>query len=240
MSKLINCFLVLLLLLFVSCQKETKRKLGYGVEGIDVSHHQSEIRWDSLTKQNLRFVFMKATEGSTHTDTKFDYNWSEAKRVGLKRGAYHFFSMYSNATEQARHFIEKVKLEQGDLPPVLDFEHDQFFPNPSITDSLDVWLSIVGQYFKVKPIIYTNYKLYNTYIKNHLENYPLWIARYNNEALPFEDAQNPYIWQYGNRGRMAGIQGDVDFNVYTGTLSDLENICYNPLEKKPKLLTNPE
>ena len=173
MSKLINCFLVLMLLFFVSCKKETKRKLGYGVEGIDVSHHQSEIRWDSLTKQNLRFVFMKATEGSTHTDTKFDYNWSEAKRVGLKRGAYHFFSMYSNASEQARHFIEKVKLEQGDLPPVLDFEHDQFFPNPSITDSLDVWLSIVGQYFMVKPIIYTNYKLYNTYIKKRESSFCL-------------------------------------------------------------------
>lgn len=236
MKALITSILMLILVSLNACKKDTERLSGYSIEGIDVSHHQKDIIWDSLARQNLTFVFMKATEGMTHTDTRFDYNWSEAKRVGLKRGAYHFYSLDSYAKDQARHFIKTVKLEEGDLPPVLDFEHDRFLDNEGLTDSLSIWLTAVEDYFKIKPIIYTNLKLYNTYIKNHFDSYPLWIARYGNEEQPIPVTNMPYIWQYGNRGRLAGIDGHVDFNVFLGSVSEFENLCYMPKEninKKP-------
>lgn len=227
-------FLIIFSLTLHSCKKDTVRLNGYAIEGIDVSHHQKDIQWDSLINQNLKFVYMKATEGVTHTDTKFDYNWNEARRIGLKRGAYHFYTIDADATEQAKHFIETVKLEDGDLPPVLDFEHERMSYDASLPDSLSLWLSLIENYFNVKPIIYTNLKLYNTYIKNHFDKYPLWIARYNNIECPIPGTSSPYIWQYGNRGRLSGINGHVDFNIFLGSQTDFDNLCLNTKDKNLK------
>ncbi len=40
----------------------------------------------------LRFAYVKATEGGDWTDPRFEKNWREARRAGLRVGAYHFFS----------------------------------------------------------------------------------------------------------------------------------------------------
>ena len=53
---------------------------GYDVMGIDISHHQGNIEWEHLrnAKVNgkpLRFVFVKATEGTTLLDENFNENF---------------------------------------------------------------------------------------------------------------------------------------------------------------------
>jgi lysozyme len=233
MFKPIKLIPYLLILCLFSCKKDTKRLVGFDIEGIDVSHHQQKIYWDSLAKKNLTFVFVKATEGMSHTDTQFDFNWNEAKRIGLKRGAYHFFSTFTNATDQARHFIQTVKLEKGDLAPVLDFEDNIYFLEPGLKDSIYTWLTMVENHFRIKPIIYTNLNLYNNFIKPSFSNYPFWIARYQSDNLPIPNNSLSYIWQYGNRGRISGINGHVDLNVFLGTQTDFNNLCYtDELDKK--------
>ena len=109
---------------------------GYEIHGIDISHHQGTIQWDTLTERALiddhpiRFIVMKATEGATIVDENFYKNFRKAKDHGFIRGAYHFWSVKSGATAQARYFIRNVKLQSGDLPPVLDVEHK----TPNLTD----------------------------------------------------------------------------------------------------------
>ncbi len=93
----------------------------YAVHGIDVSHHQGIVNWDQISRQDIHFVFAKATEGGDHVDSLFAYNWKEMRRVGLKKGAYHFFRPNMNPEIQAKIFIENVELFAGDLAPVLDF-----------------------------------------------------------------------------------------------------------------------
>ena len=69
------------------------------------------------------FIMIKATEGASRVDQNFKDNFHQAREYGFTRGAYHFYSVYSPADKQAQFFIKNVKLENGDLPPVLDVEH---------------------------------------------------------------------------------------------------------------------
>ena len=87
----------------------------YPIRGVDVSYYQGEIDWGILAEENIDFAFIKATEGSSHIDTKFKENWEQSGKTRLKRGAYHFFSFDSNGEAQAEHFISVVPKEEGML-----------------------------------------------------------------------------------------------------------------------------
>ena len=76
-------------------QLNNPSKKRYPVRGVDVSHYQGTIDWPVLAAQDLDFAYIKATEGSSHTDEKFAENWEAAKDTGLRIGAYHFFSFDS-------------------------------------------------------------------------------------------------------------------------------------------------
>lgn len=217
-------FFVVLLL---SCNRPTIRMNDYAVHGIDISHHQQNIDWDKISDQNIHFAFAKATEGMTHVDTLFCHNWEEMNRVGILRGAYHFFRPKFSPTLQAENFTEMVEMEFGDLPPVLDVEVTDGVSEAELLNGIQIWLSIVEQKTKMTPIIYTNQKFFNKYLADRFPDNLIWIARYNSLFDPHlvNDASWQF-WQYGNRGRLDGIAGDVDFNVFHGTLLELEQLCY--------------
>ena len=119
-----NRFLWLLVLLLTvgSCHKVTQRRPEYTVQGIDVSHHQSWINWSSLPSQGIHFAYIKATEGEDLVDSLFSFNWCEAQKAGVHRGAYHYFRPGTSVLPQVLNYIREVHLEPGDLPPVLDVE----------------------------------------------------------------------------------------------------------------------
>jgi hypothetical protein len=79
--------------------------LWSNVIGVDVSNHQGEIDWSALAGSNVAFAYIKATEGGDFRDRRFQLNWDGAKRAGLARGAYHFFTQCRSGAEQARNFI---------------------------------------------------------------------------------------------------------------------------------------
>ena len=80
----------------------------YEIHGVDVSHYQGTIDWETLSQQGLDFAVIKATEGSTHIDSRFDENWNAAEQTHLYLGAYHFFSFDSDGDKQAASYIETV------------------------------------------------------------------------------------------------------------------------------------
>jgi len=200
----------------------------YAVHGIDVSHHQSFINWDKIATQNIHFSFAKATEGMDFVDTLFCHNWEEMNRVGLLRGAYHFFRPKSDAALQAANFLNWVEIDYGDLPPVLDIEVTDGVEGESLIKGIQTWLKLVEQKTRIKPIIYTNQKFFNQHLAEHFEEYPIWIARYNSFFNPnMHNSREWKFWQYGNRGQLDGINGNVDFNVFHGNLYELEDLCYD-------------
>ena len=92
------------------------------IRGIDVAHWEPEIDWMKLRAQEIRFAFIKATQAADYVDNKFLSHWTGAKQAGILRGAYHFIDPRVDGRLQAENFLRTVKLEPGDLPPVLDLE----------------------------------------------------------------------------------------------------------------------
>ncbi len=199
---------------------------GYDIRGIDISHYQGNIDWDLLQNAMIercpvRFILIKATEGTSRLDPKFADNFNQAREYGFIRGAYHFWSNKSTAREQAYFFLENVALEEGDLPPVLDIEHKP--ADMSIEDfqrNILTWLHIVEDKYHVKPIIYTYYKFKLKYLSDPVFNdYPYWIAHYYVDKVEYDGEWK--FWQHTDAGRLPGIKGYVDFNIYNGSFYDL-------------------
>ena len=210
---------------------------GYEIHGIDISHHQGHIDWDELkdngmiNKFPVRFIFMKATEGTSIIDDNFKENFHQAREYGFTRGAYHFYSVHSPAKDQAEFFIKNVKLENGDLPPVLDVEHKpKNQTDEEFKASVQEWLLTVEQYYHVKPIIYTYYKFKLRYLSDPIfDEYPYWIAHYYVEKVTY---QGPWkFWQHTDAGRLPGIKGTVDFNIYNGSFYDLRKLTIGAREQ---------
>ena len=208
---------------------DAKYPKGYEIHGIDISHYQGEINWDKLRHSMiegcpLRFIIIKSTEGSTKLDENFNDNFYQSREYGFIRGAYHFWSNKSTAREQAYYFLKQVHLENGDLPPVLDIEHMP--KNRSIEDfQRDVltWLHIVEDRYHVKPIIYTYFKFKEQYLNAPVfEDYPYWIAHYYVDKVEYKGSWK--FWQHTDVGRLPGIKGHVDLNIYNGSFYDLKKL----------------
>lgn len=202
---------------------------GYKVHGIDVSHHQGKINWtevDTMDVNGIRidFAFLKATEGITRQDRQFERNWKKTKEVGIMRGAYHFFHPSRNAAEQARNFIREVKLEPGDLPPVLDIEKSNRQSKKVIVDGALEWCRLIEEHYGVKPIIYTSPGFYNKYLTDDFGDYTLWIAHYYKD-LPRMTHRKWQFWQHTDKAKINGISKGVDLNVFNGSLSKLQRMC---------------
>lgn len=219
-------FISFLFLFCLSCETPTERLNGYAVHGIDVSHHQSRINWQAVAADSIDFVFIKATEGVTFQDSIFCDNWEQISKTDIKRGAYHFFLPHISPQLQAEHFIDRVEMKTGDLPPVLDVETDDKVSHNEMIAAITVWLTAVEEHYKIRPIIYTNLKFHKKYIAKNFDDYPIWIARYSPYKPNLNYGQSWTFWQYGNRGSVQGIEGNVDLNVFYGDFLHLEEMTY--------------
>ena len=217
---------------------------GYEIHGIDVSHYQGKIDWDELRNAMvsgcpLRFVIVKATEGSSKLDENFADNFYQAREAGFIRGAYHFWSNKSSARKQANWFLTNVHLEEGDLPPVLDVEHKS--PNMSIPDfqrEVLTWLHIVEDKYNCKPIIYTNYKFRDQYLSDaRFDDYPYWIAHYYVPKMEYHGQWK--FWQHTDVGKLPGIRGYVDLNIYNGSFYDLRKLCIQHISNPSDTIPDP-
>lgn len=201
---------------------------SYSIHGIDVSKYQSIIAWEEVKAMKVRniqlgFAFIKATEGIGNTDPQFKHNWKKTKENTIIRGAYHFFIASKDGRMQAENFIDKVELEPGDMPPVLDAEQLNGATTEQLKKEMKKWLDIVETYYGVKPIIYTNVDFYRRNLGSEFDNYPLWIAHYYQTEQP--RIQRGWIfWQHSDEGRVNGIVSKVDFNVFAGDSLEFKNL----------------
>jgi lysozyme len=190
------------------------------VVGIDVSQYQGQIQWNKVKTIEgafpIEFVFIRATAGKDKVDPQFAQNWKESKHNKLLRGAYHFYRPNENSIAQATLFIRTVALQKGDLPPILDIES---FPKNQPMDSLKAglrrWLTKVDQHYGIKPIIYTNERYYEDFLKDDFSDFQFWIANYNFFAETMQD--DWLFWQFTEKATIDGIEGNVDVNLYNGT-----------------------
>jgi lysozyme len=205
------------------------------IKGIDVSHHQNDIDWRAVKAAGVEFVFIKATEGTTFIDPKFKLNWKLAKEAGLIRGAYHFFRTTSPLEGNIANLLKTVeKLEPGDLPVVLDLEVPNQWADIEPVRRADLirrWTGGISDHFggTIKPILYMSPNFANETLGNaaFLSDYPLWLAHYTRAEQP--RVPPPWsdwtFWQHTNEGKVPGIKGYVDLNLFNGTRKQLLNIA---------------
>lgn len=197
-----------------------------GQKGIDVSRFQDSINWKKVAQnKEIKFVYIKATEGATIKDKMYKYNVKKAREQGLLVGSYHVYSSRTTAYEQFNNFKSVVKKDQQDLIPVLDIEavhcHKLYMKR------VDKLLELMEKEYGCKPMIYTSEKLYMTHFNiQKYKRYHFFIANYNRKP---DMAYT--LWQYTQSGTVKGIRGSVDFSRFNPKYG-LANITIP--KKRPK------
>ena len=224
------------------------------IYGIDISKYQHihakklhPILWNQLRITHLgtmskkkvsgevdypvSFIFIKSTEGSSVKNQYYASDYRSARRKGIPVGTYHFFSVRSGAASQAYYFLNNTYLNTGDLPPVLDVEPtrqqiEELGGVKELFSRIRTWLKIVEQRAGVKPILYVNQTFVNRYLPEAPDvkrDYRVWIARYG-EYKP--DVRLAF-WQLCPDGRVSGITGNVDINVFNGYRDKFDEFLKN-------------
>ncbi len=94
-------------------------------DGIDVSHHQGKIDWKEVAKdKQIKFVYIKATQGTSIKDKNYEQNIKGARRQGLRCGSYHYLSCLTSVRSQFRNFQKAMRGHKQDLIPMIDIEHE--------------------------------------------------------------------------------------------------------------------
>lgn len=192
------------------------------IAGVDLSHYQGTVDWEILSKEDIQFAYIKATEGSSHVDEQFAANWQQAGKTSLKVGAYHFFSFDSPGETQAMNFITSVGIRDGMLPPAIDVEYyaDKRNNPPdskTVQEQLQAMICQIESYYQTTPVIYATEEVWERYLKGYFDDYPIWIRN----VITKPKIQEPWtFWQYTNRARLKGYTGEetfIDLNVFHGS-----------------------
>ncbi len=222
----VSVLIVFIALLMYSCTvaagKKAREKLP--VCGVDVSSYQGDIDWKELSENHVEFAFIKATEGRTYRDKRFENNIENANRTDIAVGAYHFMSFESDGDSQADNFIDAVGDNELDLPPVIDVElYGKFTDNPPDPDSvgeiLDVLVKRLSEEYGRMPIIYTNRFGYALYVSGKYEDCDIWFCDITKRPTLF-DGREWTFWQYSHTGKLSGFdgsEGHIDLNVFAGS-----------------------
>jgi lysozyme len=190
---------------------------GFSSVGIDVSHHQGKINWEHLYDTAFAstppdFVYLKATEGMTHVDTRWKRNRASCLKLSIKHGAYHFFQPKKLPIPQAEHFLAYYIPQAGDLPPVLDVETEGY-SDEDLIHKMTRWLEYVEEKTGMRPIIYTSYHFYKIKFKTKFPTYKFWIASYSRKPKGIMENAQIIHWQFTEKAHLPGHQVLVDMNV---------------------------
>lgn len=194
-----------------------------GVLGIDVSKWQKEIDWDKVKNEGVDFAIIRcgyrgSVTGSLVEDPYFEQNIKGARAAGIKVGVY-FFTQAVNeveAVEEASMVISLVRDYELQYPVFIDTEGAG---GNGRADSLNVEeRTAVCEAFcttvknaGLEAGVYASRNWYNNKLTaGTLESYAIWLAEYRSVPL----YQGYYqMWQYTSKGKINGINGNVDLNV---------------------------
>ncbi len=193
-------------------------------KGIDVSRYQDKIDWEKVASDEVDYAFIRLgirgyTEGEIMEDETFQDNIEGALKNDIDVGVYFFTQAMSEeeAEEEAGFVIESIAPYKVEYPVVIDVEAvTSTNARGNDLTSAERTKYCITFCEKIKeagytPMIYGNLKTFTLLLDiKELEAYDKWFAYYD-ESYYF-----PYdfkIWQYTNKGRVAGIKGDVDLNI---------------------------
>ena len=180
-------------------------------DGIDVSSYQMDIDWSTTASdKNIKFVYVKATEGATYRSRHYEFNIENARKYGIRVGSYHFMSTRVSIQRQFQNFISVVEKDDQDLVPLIDIEEKNNWTAQQVADSVLLFAQLLEQHYGCRPMIYTGSAFYNSYLAGRISGYPLFIARYSKAQPRLAGGAKWTLWQFSESGRIAGIDHYVD------------------------------
>ncbi|NUS42675.1 MAG: glycoside hydrolase family 25 protein [Mycobacteriaceae bacterium] len=207
--------------------------------GPDVSSWQHGggrlVDWFGVRAAGHDFAMVKATEGLHYVNPFFVPDSLIMRTAGVARGVYHYARPRQSPELQAAFFAATVLGENGplDLPPVLDLEKSEGLAPAALIDWTRRYLAVVATLTGRAPIIYTYPNFWRKAMANTTEfsQYPLWIADYNGRESPGPlpgGWRTWTFWQHTDCGRVPGIAGCVDVNVYNGPHDTFRRLANMP------------
>jgi GH25 family lysozyme M1 (1,4-beta-N-acetylmuramidase) len=191
------------------------------VNGMDMSHYQGSIDYATQYSHGARFVYVKATEGVSYTDSAFAANYNGSYRAGFVRGAYHFARPNkSSGSAQADYFIGHGGGWSRDgrtLPGAVDLEYNPYSGGTCYgrtNASMAAWIRDFSNRYHyrehVYPVIYTSTSWWSLCVGtagSFGTTNPLWVARYSSSVGPLPHGWSYYtFWQSADSGRYPGDQ----------------------------------
>jgi lysozyme len=161
------------------------------IEGIDVSHWQGTINWNSVKNAGIDFAFAKATQGNNFVDSQFHDNMQAATAAGVLIGPYHFADIDTDINNpldpinEANHFLNVIRpfYDSGMyLPPVADVEGLPDFPTIAeerafISNWVQIFSDTINTALGVRPFIYSSkWSANNHYTSSVASTHDLWLA----------------------------------------------------------------
>lgn len=206
----------------------------YAVQGVDVSHFEGDIDWQKLANAPLRFAYMKASEGSSFKDDKFEKNWYNAREAGLIPGAYHVFSFCQPAMKQFDLINRVVPKDGPSMPIAIDIEwvhgpaihgEESCKDIPTIRKSLRELEQLLRSTYGKKPILHGFTSTFADLIDQDFSN-AIWLQDFRkirDQSGPALLGNNAWsIWQYTSKAIIPGISSPADVNAFFGTKADFE------------------
>lgn len=186
---------------------------------VDVSAHQGTIRWPAVAADGITAAYVKATEGATFRDPRFERNWAQARAAGLEVGAYHFFTLCRSGADQAANLLGALDRVGGrqdarSLPVVVDLElSGNCSARPARADvqrEVDTFVDTVEQ-GTGRPV---TYYLLDSWAARYppTRDRPLWVR-----SIVLRPGGSWVWWQASDRARVDGVDGPVDLNVVRPT-----------------------
>lgn len=193
------------------------------IHGIDISHYQRNISWETVAETKMAYVYIKASEGADIIDDRYEEYVQMAHQSGIKVGSYHFYRPLVEQELQLANFLSQCRPEDQDLIPMIDVERDARLETEEFCDSLFKFLELVEHAFRQRPLIYTGRNFYNKHLQEKLDRYMIMIAMYTAEEPVLADERDITMWQYTGKGHLNGISGYVDKSRFMGnhTLRDI-------------------
>ena len=187
--------------------------------GIDVSFWQGDIDWSLVAQTRTEFVMIRAGFGAYDdtpmgVDSRFREYITGALENGLDIGVY-FFSYaetINDIKEEARFLVDLIKDYRVTYPVVLDMEEtrEDYIDCPSEMAESFLEIIMASGYF---PMMYSyKYWLEGNLTQSVRDKYAVWVAHYDVPATTYRGG-NYYMWQYSDKGRVTGINGNVDLNI---------------------------
>ncbi len=186
----------------------------YTVRGVDISAHNGDVDFRRLADSGIDFVYIKASEGATWRDSRFEENYAAALGSGMAVGVYHFFRFDVEGWRQSVNIMRAINGRHLDLPVAIDVEESNN-PTDNSTDVIVKNLRSMVELLRQggrEVIIYTNKNGYHRFVRGHFDDVALWICSFTDP--PMYDEGRWTLWQHSHQGRAEGVKGNVDLNTF--------------------------